>query len=132
VDVGGLEVEEVEEGGVDHGERGPRRGDSRGGSVRGGGQGGCRGAAGERSEEDAGREGLGGGQERQLARCARRCGSKGTCVLVLLKLICQHLKKAPKKGPISLSRPPRCRVSFLLHPIEKKSWLEGKGPMVLN
>jgi hypothetical protein len=29
VDVGGLEVEEVEEGGVVHGERGPRRGDTR-------------------------------------------------------------------------------------------------------
>ena len=27
---GGLEVEEVEEGGVVHGERGPRRGDARG------------------------------------------------------------------------------------------------------
>ena len=66
---------EVEEGGVVHGERGPRRGYSRGIGGRGC-EGGVREDAGarrgKRSGEDAGREGLGGGPERGLARCARR------------------------------------------------------------
>jgi len=78
--VGGLEVEEVEEGSVVHGGHGPCRGGSRG--IRG--EAVCEGEVredagaqrGKRSGEDAGREGLGGGPELGLARCARRGGSR--------------------------------------------------------
>jgi len=66
--VGGLEVEEVEEGGVVHGGRGPRRGDPRGIEGETVCEGGFREDAGaqrgKRSGEDAGRDGRGGGPER--------------------------------------------------------------------
>ena len=77
-DIGSLEVEEVEEGGVVHGGRGPsRRGLRRiGGEAmcEEGGRGGGRGAEGGENGEDAGREGLGHGAELGLARRARRGG----------------------------------------------------------
>jgi len=70
--VGGLEVEEVEEGGVVHGGRGPRRGDSRGIGGKEVCEEGVREDAGarrgKRSGEDASREGLGDGPERGLAQ----------------------------------------------------------------
>jgi len=80
MDVCCLEVKEVEEGGVVHGGSGPRRGDSRGiggEAVYEGSREDAGARRGKRSGEDAGREGLGGGSERGLAQCARRCGSRG-------------------------------------------------------
>jgi len=83
--VGGLEVEEVEEGGVVHGGRGPRRGDSRGIGGEAVCEGGLREDAGarrgKRSGEDAGRERLWGGPELGLAQSARRGGSERAGVL---------------------------------------------------
>ena len=74
--VGRLKVEEVEEGGVVHGGRGPRRGGSRGEGGEAVCERGVREDAGaqlgKRSGEDAGREWLGDGPELGLARCARR------------------------------------------------------------
>ena len=80
VHVGGLKVEEVKEGRVVDGERGLRRGERRGEGSKALGEGGVGEDAGaglgERSGEDARREGRGRGPELGLARSARRVGAR--------------------------------------------------------
>jgi len=98
-----LEVEEVEEGRVVDGERGPRRGDARGRGGMAVRERGVREDAeaqvGRRSGEDAGW--LGRGPELGLARCARRGGSRRAGVL------CRH---AGCRGVLSRGR--RCEFEI--------------------